>query len=162
MNIARFAWAFQPRPSSIETGKARPPSSQMSMSIVQTELTIYCIINYLLRIAFDASIVMSLAFGGKPLLAEVMKQMTLGILKAHAASPSFDTSLKTASKKPRFYSFYSLDEHGHIIAGEDMECENDATAMDRGWDLLAFGECPTIEVWVRNARVGLVGADCHG
>ena len=41
-------------------------------------------------------------------------------------------------------NFYFLDKNGHIVAGEDIECESNEKAIDRGWDMLAFGDYPRL------------------
>jgi hypothetical protein len=102
-----------------------------------------------------------LGFWKSPQLLGVMNQMTLGIMKAHVAAASTYKPRKAAAEKPRFYRFYFLDENGRIIAGEDIECESNESAMDYGWDMLAFGDYPRIEVWVRDARIGIVQTSSH-
>ena len=97
-----------------------------------------------------------LSFWKSPGLVSVMNQMTLGIVKAQVASPR-----KVAVQRPRYYRFYFLDKNGHIIAGEDIECESNEKAIDCGWDMLAVGDYPRIEVWVRDTRIGLVQAEAH-
>jgi hypothetical protein len=85
-----------------------------------------------------------------------MNQMTMGIAKAHVAAPFMGKPRKAAVLKPRFYRFYIIDDHGRIISGEDLECASDEKAIDCGWDMLSFGDYPRIEVWVRDARIGIV------
>ena len=101
-----------------------------------------------------------ISFWQSPQLVGVMNQMTLGIMKAQVASPPAHKARK-AAQRPRFYRFYFLDKNGHIIAGEDIECEGNEKAIDCGWDMLAFGDYPKIEVWVRDARIGLVQTETH-
>jgi hypothetical protein len=102
-----------------------------------------------------------LSFWKSPGLVSVMNQMTLGIVKAQVASPSAHKPRKVAVQRPRYYRFYFLDKNGHIIAGEDIECESNEKAIDCGWDMLAVGDYPRIEVWVRDTRIGLIQAEAH-
>jgi hypothetical protein len=102
-----------------------------------------------------------LSFWKSPGLVSVMNQMTLGIVKAQVASPSAHKLRKVAVQKRRFYRFYFLDKNGRIIAGEDLECESNEKAIDCGWDMLAVGDYPRIEVWVRDTRIGLIQAEAH-
>jgi hypothetical protein len=99
-----------------------------------------------------------LSFWKSPGLVSVMNQMTLGMVKARVASPSAHKPRKVAVQRPRFYRFYFLDKNGHIIGGEDIECESNEKAIDCGWDMFAFGDYPKIEVWVRDVRIGLMQA----
>jgi hypothetical protein len=99
-----------------------------------------------------------LGFWKSPGLVSVMNQMTLGIMKAQVASASAYEPRKMTVQTPRFYRFYFLNENGRIITGEDIECESDVKAVDCGWDMLAFGDYPRIEVWVRDACIGIVQA----
>jgi hypothetical protein len=77
------------------------------------------------------------------ILAKAMNEMTLGIVKGHAAASGL-----------HFYSFFYRDEHGHIVTSEDRECDSDSAAMNEGREMLAAGDCPSVDVWLRNMRIG--------
>jgi hypothetical protein len=45
---------------------------------------------------------------------------------------------------------------GAIDRGEDLECESDRMAIDRGWNLVAIDQHPIVETWFRDALVGIL------
>jgi hypothetical protein len=102
-------------------------------------------------------------FWENPAFASLMNQMTVAVMKANSAPRALWEKLpEEMAAKPRFYSFYSLDKDNRIAVGEDRECESDAMAIAYGYEILALVDYQKIEVWLRNARVGLVqknGAD---
>jgi hypothetical protein len=61
-----------------------------------------------------------------------------------------------AAEAGHFYRFYSIDIGGRIALAEDHECENDTAALALGKNLLSGRRCPTIEVWLERARIGVI------
>ena len=96
-------------------------------------------------------------FGGNPTVAGLMNRMTVAVMRANAAPRAlWESSAKIARPKPRYYSFFFFDNSNQISFGEDREYDSLASAIAHSRELLAFGDHEKIEVWVRNARVGLV------
>jgi hypothetical protein len=61
-----------------------------------------------------------------------------------------------APEAGHFYRFYSIDIGGRIALAEDHECESDIAALALGKNLLSGRTCPTIEVWLERARIGVI------
>ena len=100
---------------------------------------------------------------GKPVLWEnpafvsLMNQVTVAVMKANSAPRALWEKIpEERATKPRLYSFYSLDKDNRIVVGEDREYESDAMAIAYGHEMLAFEDYQKIEVWLRDARVGLM------
>lgn len=92
-------------------------------------------------------------------MVRVMNQLSMGLMNANAAPPS--SWKKSSETRESIYSFYYLDESGKIGFGEDQECESDAQALEYARKMLGFGGCGTIEVRLRNKRIGFVQAEAH-
>ena len=98
-----------------------------------------------------------LMFWEFPAVISLMKRMSLGVMRANAVPRAlWEMSPKITEPKPGIYSFFFYDHNNRITLGEDRECDNLASAIVCGRELLAFGDYQKIEVWVKNARVGLV------
>jgi hypothetical protein len=99
-------------------------------------------------------------FWGNPTVAGLMNRMTVAVMRANAASRGlWESSAKTARPRQRFYRFSFFDNSNQITFGENREYDSLASAIAHSRELLAFGDYEKIEVWVRNARVGLVKKD---
>jgi hypothetical protein len=96
-------------------------------------------------------------FWKSPAVVGLMNQMALGVMRANTVPRAlWETSPKITKPKSGFYSFFFYDHNNQLILGEDRECDSIASAIACGHELLAFGDYQKIEVWVKNARVGLV------
>ena len=45
------------------------------------------------------------------------------------------------------YRSYRLGFDGHILSVDEIECENDASALARAWGLLCKGSHSAVELW---------------
>jgi hypothetical protein len=66
------------------------------------------------------------------------------------------TISKTVVIKRRRYSFRPIDKNGAIAAGQDCACMNDRMAIEYGWNMVAMAQFPAVQVWRRDALVGIL------
>jgi hypothetical protein len=57
------------------------------------------------------------------------------------------------------YRCYRLGFDGHIAAVSEIDCEDDATAIGRAWDLLSQGSLSGVELWQGVRLVGRIDRD---
>jgi hypothetical protein len=66
------------------------------------------------------------------------------------------TILKTVATKRRRNNFRPIDKNGEMALGQDCACMNDRTAIDHGWNMVAMAQFPVVQVWHRDALVGIL------
>ena len=66
------------------------------------------------------------------------------------------TISKTVVIKRRRYNFRPIDKNGAMAVGQDRACMNDSMAIDHGWNMVAMAQFPAVQVWHRNALVGIL------
>jgi hypothetical protein len=66
------------------------------------------------------------------------------------------TISRTVAIKRRRYSFRAIDKSGGMAVGVDCACINDRMAIDHAWNMVAMARFPAVQVWHRDALVGVL------
>ena len=66
------------------------------------------------------------------------------------------TISRTVVTRRRRYSFRPIDKNGAMAVGQDCACMNDRVAIDYGWNMVAMAQFPVVQVWHRDALVGIL------